>query len=54
MYITNGIVFYTVRDVYSGSLQLRFLQLVFYWFGTYLTVFIILVPFVFRYCAVWQ
>lgn len=54
MYVANGIVFYNVRDVYSRSLHLRFLQLVFYWFGTYLSVFVILVPFVYRYCAVWQ
>ncbi|KAH7707457.1 7TM GPCR protein [Aphelenchoides avenae] len=52
MYFRNGIVIYTVKDAFGSSLHGRFLQTSLFWFATYLTIFIISVPFVYRYCAV--
>ncbi|KAH7696247.1 hypothetical protein AAVH_36685, partial [Aphelenchoides avenae] len=52
MYFLNGVVFYTVKDVFASDLHGRFLQTSFFWFATYLTIFIISVPFVYRYFAV--
>lgn len=49
MYFLDGVVYYSVKDVFHSSLHGRFLQTVVYWFAMYFMVFVITIPFVYRY-----